>query len=172
MAGRPESPLEPSAGPLQRCAGEFRKLREEAGSATYRSMAQRAGQGASTLSQAAAGDRLPTLPVVLANIRACGGDAEKWEARWREVGTEAATEPRAQDEDAEPPYRGWPASNPSTRTCPSAVTNSLIVCLSWPAPGSSPQCTDADCVRPRRGVTGRSLSVRVVGSIRTGCWIG
>ncbi|MCX5097276.1 helix-turn-helix transcriptional regulator [Streptomyces sp. NBC_00365] len=75
MAGRPESPLEPSTGPIQRCAGEFRKLREEAGSPTYRSMAQRAGQGASTLSQAAAGDRLPTLPVVLAYSRACGGDA-------------------------------------------------------------------------------------------------
>ncbi|WP_323187073.1 hypothetical protein [Streptomyces sp. NBC_00365] len=28
------------------------------------------------------------------------------EARWREAGTEAATEPLAQDEDAEPPYRG------------------------------------------------------------------
>jgi hypothetical protein len=106
MAGCPESPLEPSAGPIQRCAGEFRKLREEAGSPTYRSMAQRAGPGASTLSQAAAGDRLPTLPVVLAYIRACGGDAGEWEARWREAGTEAATEPLAQDEDAEPPYRG------------------------------------------------------------------
>ncbi|MGW3463966.1 nSTAND1 domain-containing NTPase, partial [Streptomyces olivaceoviridis] len=60
----------------------------------------------STLSQAAAGDRLPTLPVVLAYVRACGGDPEQWETRWREVAAEVAAEPRAEDEDAGAPYRG------------------------------------------------------------------
>ncbi|WP_405886498.1 hypothetical protein OG747_52955 (plasmid) [Streptomyces sp. NBC_01384] len=69
-------------------------------------MAQRTGQGASTLSQAAAGERLPTLPVVLAYVRSCGGDPEEWEERWREAALEAAAEPRTGDESAEPPYRG------------------------------------------------------------------
>ncbi|MFF4402258.1 DNA-binding protein [Streptomyces sp. NPDC001480] len=106
VAGRPESPLDPNAGPVQRLAAELRKLRAEAGSPTYRVMAQRAGQGASTLSQAAAGERLPTLPVVLAYVQACGGDPEDWEARWRQAAAEAAAEARTEDQHAEPPYRG------------------------------------------------------------------
>ncbi|WP_229854102.1 nSTAND1 domain-containing NTPase [Streptomyces filipinensis] len=69
-------------------------------------MAQRTGQGASTLSQAAAGERLPTLPVLLAYVRACGGDETLWQARWREAAAEAATQPRTGDADAAPPYRG------------------------------------------------------------------
>lgn len=106
MAGRPESPLDPSTGPVARFAAELRKLRAEAGSPTYRVMAQRAGQGTSTLSQAAGGERLPTLPVVLAYVRACGGNPEEWEERWREAAAEVAAEPRAEDEHVEPPYRG------------------------------------------------------------------
>ncbi|MCX4409962.1 hypothetical protein OG840_52560 [Streptomyces sp. NBC_01764] len=106
MAGRPESPLDPSAGPVARLAAELRKLRAEAGSPTYRVMAQRSGQGASTLSQAAAGERLATLPVVLAYVRACGGDEAEWEGRWREAAAEVAAEPRTEDQDAVRPYRG------------------------------------------------------------------
>ncbi|MGW7253603.1 nSTAND1 domain-containing NTPase [Streptomyces sp. NPDC054834] len=106
MAGRPESPLDPSAGPVQRLAFELRKLRSEAGSPTYRAMAERTGHGASTLSQAAAGERLPTLPVVLAYVRACAGDQEEWEERWRTAHAETAAEPRADEPEAEPPYRG------------------------------------------------------------------
>ncbi|MFF4399714.1 hypothetical protein [Streptomyces sp. NPDC001480] len=106
MAGRPESPLDPTAGPVQRLAFELRKLRAEAGSPTYRAMAERTGHGASTLSQAAAGERLPTLPVVLAYVRACAGDPEEWERRWRTAHAETVAEPRADDPEAEPPYRG------------------------------------------------------------------
>ncbi|MFI9248002.1 helix-turn-helix domain-containing protein [Streptomyces sp. NPDC053086] len=106
MAGRPESPLDPSTGPVERLAAELRKLRAEAGTPTYRVMSQRTGQGASTLSQAAGGERLPTLPVVLAYVRACGGDPEEWEERWRQAAAEVAAEPRAEKQDAEPPYRG------------------------------------------------------------------
>ncbi|MGW1562779.1 nSTAND1 domain-containing NTPase [Streptomyces sp. NPDC002144] len=91
---------------MARFAAELRKLRAEAGSPTYRVMAQRAGQGTSTLSQAAGGERLPTLPVTLAYVRACGGDPEEWEQRWRQAAAEAAAQPRTEDDDAEPPYRG------------------------------------------------------------------
>ncbi|MFK4149741.1 hypothetical protein [Streptomyces sp. NPDC004065] len=69
-------------------------------------MAQRTSQGASTLSQAAGGERLPTLPIVLAYVQACGGDPEEWEERWREAAAEEAAQPRLPDEGAEPPYRG------------------------------------------------------------------
>ncbi|MGW3152092.1 nSTAND1 domain-containing NTPase [Streptomyces sp. NPDC001177] len=113
MAGRPESPLDPSAGPVARLAAELRKLRAEAGSPTYRMMAERTSQGASTLSQAAAGERLPTLPVVLAYVRACGGDEAEWEARWHEAAVAAAAEPRPEDENAEPPYRGLTRFEPA-----------------------------------------------------------
>ncbi|MDT0470103.1 nSTAND1 domain-containing NTPase, partial [Streptomyces gibsoniae] len=113
MAGRRESSLDPSAGPVARFAAELRKLRAEAGSPTYRVMAQSTGQGASTLSQAAGGERLPTLPVLLAYVQACGGDPEEWEERWHQAAAEAAAEPRAEDEDAEPPYRGLARFEPA-----------------------------------------------------------
>ncbi|MEU5092302.1 DNA-binding protein [Streptomyces sp. NPDC021356] len=113
MAGRPERALDPSAGPVARFAFELRKLRAEAGSPTYRVMAQRTGQGASTLSQAAGGERLSTLPVVLAYVRACGGDPQEWEERWHQAGAEVAAEPRADDQDAEPPYRGLARFEPA-----------------------------------------------------------
>ncbi|MFJ3309952.1 hypothetical protein ACIPSA_44520 [Streptomyces sp. NPDC086549] len=114
MAGRPESPLDPSAGPAQRFAAELRKLRAEAGSPTYRSMARRTGQGASTLSQAAAGERLPTLTVLLAYVRACGADETEWEGRWRQAAAQEAAEPRSrEEEDPEPPYRGLTRFEPA-----------------------------------------------------------
>ncbi|WP_435861517.1 nSTAND1 domain-containing NTPase [Streptomyces milbemycinicus] len=105
VAGRRERPLDPAAGPVQRFAFELRKLRQEAGAPTYRAMAVDTGYGVTTLSRAAAGEQLPTLPVVLAYAKACGGDSEEWEERWRQVAAEEAAEPRA-DDDAEPPYRG------------------------------------------------------------------
>lgn len=113
MAGRRESPLDPSAGPVARFAAELRKLRAEAESPTYRVMAQRTGQGASTLSQAAGGERMPTLPVVLAYVHACGGDAVEWEERWHQATAEKEAEPRTEDGDAEPPYRGLARFEPA-----------------------------------------------------------
>ncbi|MFI6089711.1 hypothetical protein [Streptomyces sp. NPDC051218] len=88
--GRREKPLEPAAGPVQRLAHELRKLRVEAGSPTYRSMAERVPYSAPTLSAAAAGERLPTLPVLLAYVSVCDGDAEEWTGRWYETVAEDA----------------------------------------------------------------------------------
>ncbi|MGO4431376.1 helix-turn-helix domain-containing protein, partial [Streptomyces sp. MCAF7] len=76
---------------------------------TYRAMAQRTGYSITTLSQAAGGERLPTLPVALAYVRACGGDGAEWEARWREVVEEEAAARTGEDGVADgtgPPYRG------------------------------------------------------------------
>ncbi|MER7466460.1 helix-turn-helix domain-containing protein [Streptomyces sp. NPDC097981] len=107
MAGRREVPVDPGAGPVQRFAFELRKLRTEAGGVTYRALAQRAGYSVTTLSQAAAGEQLPTLPVVLAYVQACGGSPAQWEARWRQAVDEAAALAAADDgADDDPPYRG------------------------------------------------------------------
>ncbi|MGW0839016.1 nSTAND1 domain-containing NTPase [Streptomyces sp. NPDC002787] len=107
MAGRREVPVDPGAGPVQRFAFELRKLRTEAGGLTYRAMAAQAGYSITTLSQAAGGEQLPTLPVALAFVRACGGDPAEWEIRWHQAVEEAAA--FGTDDDgagAEPPYRG------------------------------------------------------------------
>ncbi|GAB3854044.1 hypothetical protein ACFPIJ_61410 [Dactylosporangium cerinum] len=80
--GRPEKPVDPQAGPVQRLAWQLRQLREQAGAPGYRLLARRAHFSASTLAEAAKGDRLPSLEVTLAYAVACGGDADEWLARW------------------------------------------------------------------------------------------
>ncbi|MEU9328877.1 hypothetical protein AB0D91_34655 [Streptomyces canus] len=105
--GRREKPLDPGAGAAQRFAFEMRKLRDEAGTPTYRAMAARAGYSAPTLSAAAAGERLPTLPVLLAYIAACDGDPGEWERRWREAAAESADARAVEDaEEDDSPYPG------------------------------------------------------------------
>ncbi|MFE6972420.1 hypothetical protein [Streptomyces sp. NPDC057682] len=105
--GRRERALDPADGPVARFGLELRKLREEAGPLTYRQMALRAHYSTTTLAQAAAGERLPSLPVTLAYVRACGGDEEYWERRWAEAEEEVTAERLATDaDDASAPYRG------------------------------------------------------------------
>ncbi|MCS7475795.1 hypothetical protein ACFFQW_24665 [Umezawaea endophytica] len=81
--GRRERSIDPDSGPVQRFAWELRRLREQAGSPSYRSLAQRAHYSATALSEAAGGEHLPSLAVALAYVRACGGDVAEWEERWR-----------------------------------------------------------------------------------------
>ncbi|WP_416969569.1 hypothetical protein [Streptomyces sp. 4F14] len=100
--GRPESPLDPQDGPVQRLAHELRELRRAAGGPSYRTMGKAAGLSASTLSQAAAGERLPTLAVLRGYVLACGGDLAEWEPRWKEAEEETGRAPEA----AWAPYRG------------------------------------------------------------------
>ncbi|GGO45978.1 nSTAND1 domain-containing NTPase [Streptomyces lasiicapitis] len=93
--GRPESPVDPEDGPVERFAWELRQLRERAGGPSYRVLAKRAHYAASTLADAAKGHRLPTLDVALAYARACGAPPQEWETRWR------ATEAALRDADRE-----------------------------------------------------------------------
>ncbi|MFI0976183.1 DNA-binding protein [Streptomyces sp. NPDC021093] len=106
--GRPEADLDPGLGPVQRFAFELRKLRQEAGSITYRQMARQVTVSVSTLSRAAGGEQLPSLPVALAYVRACDGDAQEWERRWREAVTEQAraADLVADETASSSPYRG------------------------------------------------------------------
>ncbi|WP_343243751.1 hypothetical protein [Streptomyces sp. SID13726] len=104
--GRPERPLDPDAGPVQRLAHELRELRRSAGSPSYRAMSALGGFSATTLSQAAAGERLPSLAVVQGYVRACGGDLGEWEPRWKEAESRLNEAGREEPADAAPPYRG------------------------------------------------------------------
>lgn len=112
--GRREKPVDPSAGPVQRFAYELRKLRAEAGGPTYRQLAARGTYSVTALSQAAAGDRLPSLPVALAYAEGCGGDPAEWEWRWRQAAAEEAEQP-LQHGGAAPPYRGLARFEPGDR---------------------------------------------------------
>ncbi|MGC0397910.1 WD40 repeat protein [Streptomyces sp. SAI-126] len=116
--GRPERPVDPSAGPVARFAHDLRQLRIAAGSPSYRTMAKEAGCGATTLSQAASGERLPALAVVEAYVRACGGDPAPWRLRWKETEQEADRARAAQaapSESAPAPYRGLARFEPDDR---------------------------------------------------------
>ncbi|WP_432004448.1 helix-turn-helix domain-containing protein [Streptomyces parvus] len=104
--GRRERPLEPTEGPVPRFAYELRKLRRQAGGITYREMAAKAHYSAATLAQAAAGERLPSLPVALAYVRACDGDPEEWTEQWRRAEREVTAQALAGTDEAEAPYLG------------------------------------------------------------------
>ncbi|MFJ6010664.1 hypothetical protein [Streptomyces sp. NPDC092952] len=104
--GRPERPVDADAGPVQRFAAELRGLRAGAGGPTYRVMAKGSGYSAPVLSQAAAGERLPTLAAALAYVAACGGDRAEWERRWHAAAAQVAAAPREDEPVADSPYRG------------------------------------------------------------------
>ncbi|WP_030939227.1 hypothetical protein [Streptomyces sp. NRRL S-646] len=113
--GRPERPVDPDDGPVQRLAHQLRELRRAAGSPSYRAMARTAGYAATTLSQAAAGERLPSLAVVRGYACACGADPAEWEARWKEAEAEEAGTAREEDREVPPPYRGLTRFEPDDR---------------------------------------------------------
>jgi hypothetical protein len=61
------------------------------------------------LSQAVDGRKLPSLPVTLAYVAACGGDTAAWEQRWKTVTAELSAEDESQvqlDRDGRAPYAG------------------------------------------------------------------
>ncbi|WP_435177698.1 nSTAND1 domain-containing NTPase [Actinacidiphila sp. bgisy145] len=110
--GRPQGPVDPEEGPVQRFASELRALREESGTPTYRDMARATGLAVSTLSTAAAGRRLPSLPVALSFAGFCGGDPGEWEQRWRRAAEEDSAL-RAAGSGSAPPYRGLSRFEPA-----------------------------------------------------------
>ncbi|MEV6718146.1 hypothetical protein AB0M48_39580 [Lentzea sp. NPDC051208] len=99
---RTERPLESADTELGQFAADLRKLRDKAGTPSYRALASRAHYSAATLSDAAGGRKLPSLAVTLAYVKACGGDVQEWEQRWRDIA--APPQPTA-----EAPYVGLKA---------------------------------------------------------------
>ena len=78
--GRPESVVDPEAGPIQGFASGLRQLRASAG-LTYKRLSEVTSYAANTLSQAADGKRIPSKELTRAYVLACGGEPEEWEHR-------------------------------------------------------------------------------------------
>lgn len=112
VLGRRETPLDPKAGPVHRLAWQLRQLREQAGSPSYRVLARRAHYSASTLAEAAKGERLPSLEVTLAYAEACGGDAGEWRARWSATAKAMAASPAPLHAEERCPYQGLTSFQP------------------------------------------------------------
>ncbi|MEV4139668.1 helix-turn-helix transcriptional regulator [Dactylosporangium sp. NPDC049742] len=88
MPGRPETPIDPTAGPIEKFAFDLRERRESAGRPTYRTMAAVARYSPAALSQAAAGRRLPTWDLTRAFLTACNvSDQEmrRWKQNWEAI---------------------------------------------------------------------------------------
>jgi WD40 repeat protein len=108
---RQERPLDVGDSALLRFARELRALRERAGRMTYRELSARAHYSEAALSQAAGGRKLPSLPVTLAYVRACGGSAQEWERRWHETAL-AITPSSTPDDTTGSPYVGLATFQP------------------------------------------------------------
>ncbi len=89
---------------LESFARDLRALRAQA-QLDYPEMAEASHYEMKTLASAAGGLRLPTLPVAVAYVRACGGNLAEWEDRWQKLAVritaEAAKKLRADGEDPE-----------------------------------------------------------------------
>lgn len=88
--GRRPKPVSGDVEELVELAQALRELRAQAGNPPLHDMAVRARYSASTLSACASGRQLPTLPVVLAYVSACGGEVAQWEERWRRAAAAVA----------------------------------------------------------------------------------
>jgi len=83
-------------------------------------MAERSHYTMKTLASAAGGLRLPTLPVAVAYVRACGGDTGEWEDRWHKLAEKLTTEAAKNQADGETPLE--PADQPELPMPPKPPT--------------------------------------------------
>ncbi|MFC8850511.1 MULTISPECIES: helix-turn-helix transcriptional regulator [unclassified Micromonospora] len=99
MTGRPEKPLDLSSGPVAQFAHSLRRLRQQAGGPSYRTLAGRTRYSMAALSVAAGGTRFPTWECVEAYIRACGvcddDLVHHWRQRWSAVDKHVRVQRRA-----------------------------------------------------------------------------
>jgi len=101
---------------LESFARDLRALRGQA-ELDYPEMAEVSHYTMKTLASAAGGLRLPTLPVAVAYVRACGGNVAEWEERWQKLATKItadAAKKRRGDGDADgQPDLPEPADTPA-----------------------------------------------------------
>jgi hypothetical protein len=69
---------------LRRFAQDLRLLVEKSG-LSFRALAAKAHYSRTAFSQAASGRTLPSLPVTLAFVDACGGNRLEWQSRWHDL---------------------------------------------------------------------------------------
>jgi hypothetical protein len=84
IMGRPQEPLERDGSPIREFAFWLRDLRNRAG-LTYEQVGKNAHYATSTVQEATAGRRLPTLRVVMAFVKACDGDPAAWRVYWTQI---------------------------------------------------------------------------------------
>jgi hypothetical protein len=105
---------------LESFARDLRALRAKA-ELDYPELAEVSHYTMKTLVSAAGGLRLPTLPVAVAYVRACGGNIAEWEERWQKlaakVSADAAKQHRDDDGD-EREARPEPADAPGRAELP------------------------------------------------------
>jgi hypothetical protein len=99
-ASQPIAAIAPDG--LESFARDLRALRAKA-ELDYPEMAERSHYTMKTLASAAGGLRLPTLPVAVAYVRACGGDAMEWEDRWHKLAEKITVEAAKKQADGEDP---------------------------------------------------------------------
>ncbi|MEY9838587.1 helix-turn-helix domain-containing protein [Streptacidiphilus sp. EB103A] len=102
-AGRPERALTRDGSPVRELAFWLRDLRAASG-LTYAQLAQRTTYSISTLQEATAGRRLPTLKVTLALAEACGGTSETWRSYWIQIRRALDSGNPVAQEDIVPPW--------------------------------------------------------------------
>jgi hypothetical protein len=76
---------------LESFARDLRVLRAKA-DLDYPELAEVSHYTMKTLVSAAGGLRLPTLPVAVAYVRACGGNVTEWEERWQKLAAKITTD--------------------------------------------------------------------------------
>jgi hypothetical protein len=116
--GRPEEPLERDGSPVREFAFWLRDLRRRSG-LTYEQLGKQAHYATSTVQAATAGQRLPTLRVTMAFVRACDGDPGQWREYWTQIRRlldQGA--PAGMDRSAEPP---WARSGTGTGSRPAGT---------------------------------------------------
>jgi hypothetical protein len=97
---------------LEAFARDLRALRAKA-ELDYPEMAEVSHYTMKTLASAAGGLRLPTLPVAVAYVRACGGNVTEWEERWQRLAAKLSADTakkRRPDGDEQPEASDTPAS--------------------------------------------------------------
>jgi hypothetical protein len=70
----------------------LKKLRDEAGRPSFRSMATGVHYSHTALSNALSGARLPSREITMAFVRACGGDEGAWETYWHRANARLTTD--------------------------------------------------------------------------------
>jgi hypothetical protein len=110
---------------LEAFARDLRALRAKA-ELDYPEMAEVSHYTMKTLASAAGGLRLPTLPVAVAYVRACGGNVTEWEERWQRLAAKLSVDvgkKHRPDDDGPPEALDTPASaEPAVQVAPAPET--------------------------------------------------
>jgi hypothetical protein len=101
---------------LEAFARDLRALRAKA-ELDYPELAELSHYTMKTLASAAGGLRLPTLPVAVAYVRACGGNVAEWEDRWQKLAekitADGAKKRSSEDEEQQAPPEPADAAGPA-----------------------------------------------------------